>query len=181
MKIQIEVKPVLPELWCDLEDLFESRGSPHYCWCMAWRVNENRKQVPSKDGKKAAMQSRVNSKTPVGILGYHDGKPIAWCSIAPRETYRKLSGDNTLDDVWSLVCFFVQRPFRNRGITQTLLSAAIDYARANGARFVEAYPVEPDSTTYRFMGLVPAFEDAGFQFVKKAGTKRNVMIRQVSS
>ena len=57
-----------------------------------------------------------------------------------------------------------------------LLQAAIAEAGSQGASYVEAYPVEPDSTTYRFMGLVPAFEEAGFQFVKPAGTRRKVMI-----
>lgn len=168
-------RPVTAESWDDFVKLFESRGSPHYCWCMAWRSNENKKTIPGKVGKKASMKSRVGAGTPIGILGYHDGQPIAWCSIAPRESYRTLGGDETIRDVWSLACFFVQRPFRNKGVSSQLLKAAVNYARDNGAKYVEAYPVAPESQSYRFMGLVPAFAEAGFQFVKTAGSRRNVM------
>ncbi len=40
---------------------------------------------------------------------------------------------------------------------------------------LEAYPVEKKSPSYRFMGFISTFEKAGFEFVKKAGTRRNVM------
>ncbi len=72
--------------------------------------------------------------------------------------------------------FFVQRPFRNKGVSGQLLLASVDYARDHGAYHVEAYPVAPDSETYRFMGLVPAFDEAGFRFVKEAGVRRKVMV-----
>lgn len=177
--MMLKFAPVTAENWDDFERFFESRGSPHYCWCMAWRSNEFKKMLPGKAGKKASMKSRVASGTPIGILCYRDDEPVAWCSIAPRASYRPLGGDETLDRVWSLVCFFVHRQFRNKGVSMQLLQAAIAEARSQGARYVEAYPVEPDSTTYRFMGLVPAFEEAGFRFVKPAGTRRKVMILPV--
>jgi hypothetical protein len=51
---------------------------------------------------------------PVGRLGYLDGKPVAWCSIAPRSTYRELGGPPQAagENVWSLVCFLVTRAYR---------------------------------------------------------------------
>lgn len=176
MNLELTIRPVTKECWKDFEALFEGRGSPHYCWCMAWRVNENKNSIPGKAGKKASMKNRVDSGIPIGILAYHDDQPIAWCSIAPRESYRKLGGDGALQDVWSIVCFFVQRRFRNRGVASSLLSAAVKHARHHGAKFVEGYPVDPGSGSYRFMGLVPAFSEVGFQFVKKAGSRRNVMV-----
>jgi hypothetical protein len=51
-----------------------------------------------------------------------------------------------------------------------------DVSKDNGAKYIEAYPVAPDSPSYWFMGFVPTFEKAGFHFVKSAGTRRNVMI-----
>lgn len=41
---------------------------------------------------------------------------------------------------------------------------------------MEAYPVEPDSPSYRFMGFKQTFEKAKFNFIKKAGKRRNVML-----
>src|SRR5207247_10966732 len=68
--------------------------------------------------------------------------------------------------VWSLVCFFVARPDRGRGITSQLLKAAVAYARKQGARIIEGYPVDakkgrmPDVFVYT--GLESAFRSAGF-------------------
>ncbi len=57
-----------------------------------------------------------------------------------------------------------------RGIIQ-----AAEYARSRGASVVEAYPVDPDSPSYRFMGFVPVFEQAGFREVGRVGARRHVM------
>lgn len=61
--------------------------------------------MPGKVGKKVSIKNRVDSGIPIGILGYYENQPIAWCSIAPRESYRSLGGDEALEDVWSLVRF----------------------------------------------------------------------------
>lgn len=127
--------------------------------------------------RKAAFTRRVKQGVPVGILGYLDGKPIAWCSIAPRSTYRNLGGAAEMpgENVWSLVCFFVMREYRSQGICLRLIEAAAEYARKRGATAIEAYPVDPDSPSCRFMGFVGTFKKAGFAEVGRAGTRRHVM------
>jgi len=171
--------PVTADRWSDLEQLFEGRGGPHYCWCTRWRTVEASGEKPDKAEKKAAIKKRVNTGIPVGILAYLDHKPIAWCSVAPRETYHQLGGDETKTEVWSVVCFFVSRAFRNTGISGRLLAAAIDYAKQNGARYVEAYPVDPGSPAYRFMGFRPVFERLNFEFIGKIGKRRNLMLLEL--
>lgn len=178
--MHLDFHPVTEDRWNDFQELFEGQGGPHYCWCMAWRVNENKQAAASKAGKKASMKRRVRGGVPIGLLAYCSREPIAWCSIAPRDTYKPLGGDPIKENVWSLACFFVKRPFRNQGLTSRLLRAAIEYARQNGGKYVEAYPVDPQSPSYRFMGLRSTFEKAGFRFVKKAGTRRNVMLLDLS-
>jgi GNAT superfamily N-acetyltransferase len=165
--------------WPDFAALFEARGGPKYCWCMAWRAtNAEAREMSSRD-RRAAIEGRVRAGVPVGILGYRGGTPVAWCSIAPRATYRPLGGvevpDEPADRVWSIACFFVPRSLRGQGIMPRLLAAAVDHARMKGATVVEAYPVDPDSPSYRFMGFVAAFEAAGFREVGRAGTRRHVM------
>ncbi|HET9949577.1 MAG TPA: GNAT family N-acetyltransferase [Longimicrobiales bacterium] len=173
----MEIEEVTPERWPDFERLFESRGAPSYCWCMAWRGTAREKR--ENTDRKAAMRERVLGGVPVGLLGYVDGEPVAWCSVAPRDTYRPLGGVSTsaAEDAatWSIVCFFVRREHRKRGMLRELLEAAVEHARRRGARVVEAYPVDPDSPSYRFMGFVSAFADAGFREVGMAGTRRHVM------
>ncbi len=78
---RFEFKEVSPERWDDLVALFESRGSPHHCWCMVWRrkpAEANRATgVGRKAVLKAALHSRVIDRIPIGILGYCDGAPVA--------------------------------------------------------------------------------------------------------
>ncbi len=168
-----------PARWQDLERLFESRGGPKHCWCMVWRPMPKGTDRSDTRAKKSVLQGLVQGGTPIGILGYLDGEPVAWCSIAPRSTYRNLGAkdDLTVDParVWSLVCFFVPRRFRGQGVMTALLQAAVAHAKENGASIVEAYPVALDSHSYRFMGFIPSFEAAGFQEVGMAGTRRHVM------
>jgi GNAT superfamily N-acetyltransferase len=177
-----EFKGVDEARWDDLAALFEARGGPHNCWCMVWRDKPAAaKDATGNDRKSAlkrALRSRVTDGAPIGILGYCKSVPVAWCSIAPRSSYRPLGGvdDQDRDEiVWSLVCFFIKRAFRGQGLADQLLLAAVDYARDCGARIVESYPVDPQSPSYRFMGFVTLFERAGFQKVGSTGSRRHVM------
>ena len=159
----------------DFESLFEQPGAPKYCWCMAWR-HSSREHVQSNE-KKRMMMALIDAGTPVGIVAELDGKPAGWCSVAPRETYRRLSRqqDDTEAGIWSIVCFYVPRALRGSGLASALLDAAIDHAFAEGARIVEAYPVDEAAPSYRFMGFRDMFVARGFHEIGAAGTRRHVM------
>jgi GNAT superfamily N-acetyltransferase len=158
------------QTWHELERLFESRGGPKYCWCMAWRQTDGA-------SRKASLRCRVENTTPIGILGYLDGEPVAWCSIAPRSTYINLGGQEAApgENIWALACFFVVRRLRRQGLVAQLIEAAVKYARDNGATVVEAYPVDPESPSYRFMGYLSSFVAAGFTGIGRAGKRRHIM------
>ena len=173
----LSIRPVDPSTWSDLERLFEQPGGPHFCWCMVWRPMPSRMRG-DKSAKKVALLSRVAADVPIGILAYSATAPIGWCSIAPRPTYRKLTEvdrHEAAQDVWSIACLFVHRPYRGRGVAAALIDGAVSYARAGGATVVEAYPVDPEAPSYRFMGFRPQFEAAGFAYVGPAGSRRHVM------
>jgi GNAT superfamily N-acetyltransferase len=147
---------------------------------MAWRATPEEARHRSGASRKAAMARRIAAGIPVGLLGYLDGEPVAWCSIAPRSTYRRLVDDVSQDGVWSIACFFVVRRLRGQGITRRLIDAAVDHAKSRGASIVEAYPVDPNSPSYRFMGFVHTFEAAGFHETGRAGTRRHVFQLRVA-
>jgi GNAT superfamily N-acetyltransferase len=165
--------------WDDFEALFESKGAPGYCWCMAWRAVGEETRQTDRASRKRFMKSRVDAGVPVGLVGYLSDEPVAWCSIAPRDTYRPLGGPEVKPGlkVWSLACMFVRRDLRGSGLADQLIAAALDHAGKEGADVVEAYPVDPDSPSYRFMGFVAAFERAGFKKIGEAGKRRHVMQR----
>jgi GNAT superfamily N-acetyltransferase len=150
---------------------------------MVWRATPDEARRADGRSRKAAMARRVAEGTPVGILGYAAGVPVAWCSVAPRDTYRRLGGEPASIEgevVWSIVCFFVKRDVRGGGVLKRLIDEAVATAQRRGATVVEAYPVDPDSPSYRFMGFVSSFADAGFDEVGRAGTRRHVMRRAVA-
>ena len=173
---KLSVKPVTRSTWPDFEKLFEGRGAPKYCWCMAWRPMPDRVEADNAD-RKRALHERVEKRVPIGLLFYVDGEPVAWCSMAPRPSFVKLSDDqdDSEEKIWSIVCFFIRRDHRKSGLSGRMLDEAITYARKRGARVVEAYPVDPDSPSYRFMGFVSLFKDRGFRPKGRAGSRRHVM------
>src|SRR5690606_24924517 len=156
--------------------LFGSRGGPSYCWCMAWRAASAELRQASGAKRREQMASRVRAGTPVGLLGYVDGAPVAWCSIAPRSTFRRLVSDGGSDGgVWSITCFFVSRPYRKTRLAPEMLAEAVRHAKRRGAKVVEGYPVDPGSPSYRHMGFVPMFARAGFVECGREGSRRHVM------
>jgi GNAT superfamily N-acetyltransferase len=173
---ELVVAPVSQENWSDLEALFEGRGGPKYCWCMAWRPMEERTSADNA-ARKRALHERVLKSTPIGLLGYADGEPVAWCSVAPRESFVRLSPeqDDSEEGIWSVTCFYVRRDCRKKGVSGRMLDEAMKLAGMHGAKAVEAYPVDRDSPSYRFMGFVPLFDTRSFRHLGRAGSRRHVM------
>jgi GNAT superfamily N-acetyltransferase len=175
----ITVKPVDKNNWSDFESLFRSKGGPSYCWCMVWRMTKDELKQNNAACRKEFIKQRILSNTPVGILGYSENEAIAWCSIAPRETHLRLDGYEKIKNVWSITCFYIKNEYRRNGLMKVLIQRAEMYAKEHGAEYVEAYPVEKDSPSYRFMGFTKTFEEIGFDFVKMAGKRRHVMIHKL--
>jgi GNAT superfamily N-acetyltransferase len=143
---------------------------------MAWRKTNDESKKAKGAGLKAVIAGRVESGVPIGLLGYLDSTPVAWCSVAPRATHSRLVSNGSCDDgTWSITCFFISRSHRGQGIGSLMLAAAVRHAFENGAKVVEGYPVDPDSPSYRFMGFVSIFEAAGFSECGREGKRRHVM------
>jgi len=166
----------------DFERLFAAPGAPKYCWCMVWRRTAAEAKHHDAASKRQMME-RIAAGVPVGLVAYDGGEPVAWVSVAPRDTYRNLGGPPAApgEVVWSIVCFFVPRRLRGQGIVRRLIAAAVDHARREGATVVEAYPVDQAAPSYRFMGFTSTFAAAGFREVGRAGTRRHVMRRAVTA
>jgi GNAT superfamily N-acetyltransferase len=178
--------PLTPERAGDLARFSQQHGKFRYCSCMRWRLASSEYRRSTKEERVATLERMVCDGTPVGVLAYEGGEPVGWCSIAPRETYVALERFRALarvDDapVWSVVCFFVDRRVRRRGLTVGLLEAAVAYARSRGAKVVEGYPVEPGPRLYTYMGSPAAFRKAGFRDVTPRGRERRVFRRVVES
>jgi GNAT superfamily N-acetyltransferase len=180
----IEIHPLTPERWDDFESLFSARGGCGGCWCMWWRLTRAQFGQQKGEGNRQAMRSIVLSGQVPGLLAYVDAAPAGWCAVAPRDTLPLLNRSRILKKidetpVWSVVCFFVGRRFRNRGLSLHLLKSAVEYVRSQGATVVEGYPVEPRGgrapDPFVYTGLVSTFRRAGFVECARRSETRPIM------
>lgn len=136
------------------------------CWCMAYRDS----RVANRE-RPAYMEAQCESEPGPGVLVYVDEEVAGWCSIAPRDSYRRLLHSRTIPilddrDTWVAVCFVIRAGYRKHGLMHALLSGAVDHADAYGAEVVEGYPAETGGgrmdVISGYVGTVELFERAGF-------------------
>jgi GNAT superfamily N-acetyltransferase len=179
-----EAHPVTKERWPDLVELFD-RPVVRTCFCMFYRKTGANTGVGLENRR--AMKALIDKGTVPGLIGYEEGVAVAWVSLGPRQDYPKLRRSPVMkpvDDrpVWSIVCFFVDRSARGKGLAEQMLRAAVDHARSRGARLVEAYPVdaqERKDPDVMFFGAKSMFDRAGFREVARRKATRPVVRRAV--
>lgn len=184
----LRIEPVTAERWDDLVTLFGDRGACGGCWCMFFRLKGTEFEEGTRRGgslNRSRLQAIVREDRVPGLLAYRDGDPVGWCSVAPREEFPRISRSpviRPIDDeagVWSVVCFYTDRTARGQGGASLLLDAAIEHARKNGARILEAYPIDPGSRSVEseqaYVGLTSMFRRAGFEEVARRREHRPIM------
>jgi GNAT superfamily N-acetyltransferase len=181
---QITYKPATKKQWKNMEELFAQYSLVNGCWCMYWRMKRKEFNQGFGGKNKARMKQLIDSGKVPGILAYDGRKPIAWCSIAPREDYPVLKRSPVLKPVdekpvWSIVCFFVLEQYRKKGMMKALIKAAMKYAKGQGAKLIEAYPVirkaSKDPTYQLYTGVFSVFKEMGFKVVARRSKIRPIM------
>jgi len=133
---------------------------------------------------KKENENLINNGIVPGILAYDSNIPIGWCSVAPREDFQVLENSRVLeriDDkpVWSVVCFFINKDYRKKGLSVELLNAAKKYVKNNKGKIIEGYPVEPKkgntADVFAWTGLATAFRKAGFKEIIRRSETRPIM------
>lgn len=125
-----------------------------------------------------------------GLVAYLGSEPVGWVAVEPRTAYPRLLRTRTAwtgrhedkadDSVWAVTCFVTRRGYRKRGITYALAAATIEFARENGARALEAYPMitapgQEITWGELHVGSRQVFADAGFTQVGHPSPRRVVM------
>ena len=185
---EIECRTLTPGRWGDLLELFGERGAYAGCWCMFFRVRQSEFDEGARNkgrGNRRAFKKLVDARTVPGLLAYVDGHPVGWCSVAPRSEFGRVERSpitkpvDEEEDVWSIVCFYIDRHHRGSGVGSALLESAVEHARKKGARVVEGYPIDssvrkvPNAEGY--VGFQSMFEAAGFEEVARRSRSRPVM------
>lgn len=154
---------------------------------MYYRCSGTQGEPPSGVTRAEANRARLKAlaetgRTP-GLLAYRGQLPVGWVSIGPREDYARLARSPVMkpvDDhpVWSIVCFVVPSAYRGQGVARALLGAAVDYAQKQGARLIEAYPVDkPERSRDEalWFGAKSMYDQAGFSEVARRKPQRPVV------
>src|SRR5258708_1075053 len=166
--MKLTIRPLTPDLWPALEDLFGDKRNCGDCWCMYWRIGGAYRKRP-REKNKAAFREVVKGGRPPGLLALDRDVAIGWCQLTPRDalpwldrTWRLKRADDV--PVWSLSCFYVRIGYRKRGITSHLIAAALKAAQRAKAAALEAYPLDAEQTpSASWTGYASTFARAGFQ------------------
>jgi GNAT superfamily N-acetyltransferase len=196
------IHQITPDRFEDLVGLFGTRGDPSWCWCQYYLTTGQSYGVSAAANREALRSQVAESITPVGLVAYAagpapDGEPglaVGWVQLGPRAGFPRMvggrelgrvardSGDDLADaGVWAVTCFVVRVGHRRQGVGRALLGAAVETARAQGARALVGHPVDVAARNTRvgsselFHGAASTFAAAGFRVVGRTGATRPVM------
>jgi GNAT superfamily N-acetyltransferase len=189
---QVKVVPANEATWDDLVAVFGTRDYAARCLCQRlkmWRETTLEQRAAMLAADTGCDDPAATSTS--GLVAYVDGEPAGWAAVEPRIAYPKLAKlqlpwkdrdeDKSADDIWAVTCLIVRKGYRGRGLTYLLAEAAVGYAREQGARAIEGYPMitEPGKEVTwgeLYVGARQVFEDTGFEQVSHP-TKRRVVMR----
>lgn len=194
MPSEITTVPVTAARWHDLQVVLNGGGDGPSCQCMWMLIRAKDWSATTVEQKREMLRAEVDAADPPpGLLAYADGEPAGWVRVGPRPPLARLTASRivkagsqeALDDpsVWAVSCFSVRRDHRGRGVAGALLEAAIETARAGGARVLEAYPFDlaagPRSSNELYHGALSTFEASGFRVVARPTAARAVVAREL--
>ena len=192
----VKVVPANEASCDDLLTVFGARGPAAGCYCQRYKLapGEAFSKFPREE-RAARLREQTacgnpDAETTSGLVAYVDGEPAGWCAVESRPTYAGLvrvyrvpwegrDEDRSDEGVWAVTCVLVRAGYRKRGIAYALAAAAVEHARARGARALEAYPMRTEAGEITWdeihVGAQSIFADAGMSEVSRPGKRRAVM------
>ena len=176
--------------WPLIKQLFGSRGACGGCWCMHWRREKGGQAWERAKGEpnRKAFKKLVESGEAHGIVAIYEGRPVGWCSLGRRCEFPRLERtkayirppkeQSETAEVWSINCLFLSKEFRNQGLSQKLVEAAVKAIRKHKGKLIEAYPVpltkggQKLPAAFAFTGPEIIYQRLGFKEVQRLSFSR---------
>ncbi len=186
----IQFRPLTPDRWDDLVDLFgPERGASGGCWCMWPFLRGKDWNAMTRSERREAFHGKVSEGPEPGLLAYQGETAVGWISVGPRAKYLRFQlgktthpletdDDEQVRATHAVTCFYIRNGYRKSGLMGQLLAAATDHARAQGARFLDACPIETEKPLQwgeGFVGIAPVFYRAGFEEIARRSPRRPLM------
>ena len=189
MDIALRFEPVTAVRWADFETLFGPKGAFCDCWCVALRLPHAVRTKMKPTERRQHIHDRIASGPPPGILAYMDSEPVAWVQIGPRHDVPQFNSPRTVSrpleeyearepNIWAVSCFFLAPKLRGQGVSHRLLAAAITYAQAGGARYLDGCPIDQvkqSKSVSLCIGSTSIFDAAGFEVIARRKDGRPLM------
>jgi GNAT superfamily N-acetyltransferase len=192
---QLSIIPANQASWADLQAVFGTADYPGMCYCQHYKTRDCHWSSLSGEERQGRLRAQTRcdnprAQTTSGLVAYLGHEPVGWVAVEPRTAYPRLpkvrtvwSGrqeDKTDDGVWAVTCFVTRKGYRKRGITYALAAATVGFARDQGARALEAYPMitsprKEITWGELHVGSRQVFADAGFTEVSHPSPRRVVM------
>lgn len=178
----ITIEPATADRFDDAQHALTGGGDGRSCQCQWWMMPNTQWQKTSPEQRTGLLRDEMGAEPPPALIAYVDGEAAGWVRVGPRSRQVRIGrtrsyaagSEEPWDDesVWAVSCFVVRKEHRKHGLTALLLDAAVDYARENGARVIEAYPLDPDAgkkipVNDLYHGVVSTFQEAGFHEVAR--------------
>jgi GNAT superfamily N-acetyltransferase len=194
-RAQLSIIPANQASWADLQAVFGTADYPGMCYCQHYKTRDCHWSSLSGEERHRRLREQTRcddprAQTTSGLVAYLGQEPVGWVAVEPRTAYPRLpkvrtvwSGrqeDKTDDGVWAVTCFVTRKGYRKRGITYALAAATVSFARDQGARALEAYPMitspgKEITWGELHVGSRQVFADAGFTEVSHPSPRRVVM------
>ncbi len=156
---------------------------------MYWRLPRSQFEGPARKSLKDRFRAIVKEGPPPGLIAFRGYEPVGWIQAGPRRSTPNWNGvrrtsaplaAQEADDpkIWAVSCFVVPRAHRGQGVATALLAGAINYARAQKARMLDACPVDVGAAANPasiYHGVVTMFEKAGFEEIARRRDNRPLM------
>lgn len=192
---QLSIIPANQASWADLQAVFGTADYPGMCYCQHYKTRDCHWSSLSGEERQSRLREQTRcddppARTTSGLVAYLGQEPVGWVAVEPRAAYPRLvkvrtvwSGrqeDKADDGVWAVTCFVTRKGYRKRGITYALAAATTGFARDQGARALEAYPMitspgKEITWGELHVGSRQVFADAGFTEVSHPSPRRVVM------
>src|SRR5260370_39480477 len=87
---KLTIRPLTPDLWPALVELFGEHGACNGCWCMYWRIGGGYRQR-ARARNRAAFREGGRRGPPPGLLAFGGAGGVGWGQVTPRHSLARLA------------------------------------------------------------------------------------------
>lgn len=142
------------------------------CYCAVWRSYDQTWVQRCKDQSHPNLnltRSFIEQDLHIGFLVYENNELIGWTGSGEKTNSpilkEKLGSRLTpfTSNIWSIGCIAIKENYRGKSKSKLIIKAVITKAKEAGAKYIEAYPIEPWEESRSYRGSRKNYVELGFE------------------